>query len=182
MMTPIYKFLINWYQASDKDLPAWLERACRSDKALSKEKAFGDVLTRELQRRPSHSGSFSGDSMAARVLRQIAEEDYAAEQENSRSPLWGAWIRNAGMAVAALAVVLAGYQYLNTDDEMDGEAGVVAVVEDNSASDGILEIAEDWKNPLDQEIEYIVSDAKGALGFLANSFVPSSYLQEEDKA
>ena len=36
-----------------------------------------------------------------------------------------------------------------------------------------------WKNPLDQEIEYVLGDAKGALDFLADSFVPSSFLNSE---
>ncbi len=182
MKTPIYKFLINWYQASDKELPAWLERACKKDKRLSREKGFGDELTRELQKRPNGSTSIHADSMASRVLKQIAEEDYLAEQEEERSSAWGAWVRNAGMAVAALAVVLAGYHYLDTDPDLVGEGSAVTVVENRTATDGLLEIAEGWKNPLDQEIEYIVSDAKGALGFLADSFVPSAYLKKEDNA
>ena len=36
-----------------------------------------------------------------------------------------------------------------------------------------------WKNPLDQEIEYVFGYAKGALDFLADSFVPSSLLNSE---
>ena len=36
-----------------------------------------------------------------------------------------------------------------------------------------------WKNPLDQEIEYVLGDAKGALDFLADSFVPSIFLNSE---
>ena len=32
-------------------------------------------------------------------------------------------------------------------------------------------------NPLNQEIGYVLSDAKGALNFLKASFIPSSYLE-----
>lgn len=181
MMKPIYKLLINWYQASDKELPSWLEKACQKDATLSDEKAFGDELTQALHKRPNDSTPFEGDSMAARVLKQITEEDYLAEKEQEASPSWGAWVRNSGMAVAALAVALAGYQFLDTGSEIDdGEGGLATISENGTATDGLIDIAEDWKNPLDQEIEYIVSDAKGALGFLATTFVPSSYLSEED--
>lgn len=179
MKTSIYRILINWYQASDRDLPAWLERACEKDESLLSEKCFGEELTRELQKLPNDSTSFGEDRLAARVLKQIAEEDYLADQAKEDFPAWGTWVRNAGMAVAALAVVVAGYQYLDTDKEVGAE---VATVESSPATDDLIDIPKDWKNPLDQEIEYIVSDAKGALGFLANNFVPSSYLEEEDNA
>ncbi len=183
MKKPIYKILINWYQASDKELPAWLERACENDPSLSQERQFGDELTRALQKRPNDSTPFEGASMASRVLRQITEEDYLAEREQGESaPVWGAWVRNLGMAAAALAVALVGYQYLDTKSVVDGDGGTVAIVENDMSTDGLLEVATDWKNPLDQEIEYIVSDAKGALGFLASTFVPSSYLKDEDNA
>ncbi|MDQ8200606.1 hypothetical protein QEH56_20740 [Pelagicoccus enzymogenes] len=179
MKTSIYRLLINWYQASDKKLPAWLERACQNDPSLSDEKSFGDELTRELRSRPEAFDSMGGESMTSRVLRQIAEEDYEESQDSQASPVFGAWVRNAGLAMAALAVAFAGYRFLDTKSEIADGGEIAVVTPDQTATDGLLEIAEDWKNPLDQEIEYIVSDAKGALGFLANNFVPSSYLKEE---
>lgn len=183
MKKPIYRILINWYQASDKDLPGWLERACQKDTELSQEKALGDELTQTLQKRPNGIASPEGDSMAARVLRQIAEEDYLAERESEASAGWGAWIRNSGMAIAAFAVALAAYQFLDTSTGIgEGEGGLAVITENAASTEGLIDISEDWKNPLDQEIEYIVSDAKGALGFLATTFVPSSYLAEEDNA
>ena len=39
----------------------------------------------------------------------------------------------------------------------------------------------DWKNPLDQEIEYVLDDAKGAIGFLAENFLPSNLLKTEQE-
>lgn len=39
----------------------------------------------------------------------------------------------------------------------------------------------DWKNPLDQEIEHVLSDAKGAVGFLAESFLPSTVFGAEQE-
>lgn len=182
MMTPLYKLLIHWYQASDKELPAWLERACQGDQRLRREKAAGDELTGALRRRPRSDPHPQEETMTARVLTQIAEEDYRAGQEAASAPAWAAWTRAAGMAVAALAVALVGYQYLNTDPEVAAEAAPATVAERGPATAPLIELPRDWKTPLDQEIEYIVSDAKGALGFLANSFVPSSYLEDEDNA
>lgn len=183
MKNSIYKALINWYQSSDKPLPQWLERACAKDAELRKEQAFGEELTRALKKSPNGSEPFEADSMAAKVLNQITEEDYLSDKEAESGSAWGAWVRNAGMAAAAFAVAVAGYQFLDMEKPGGDEAEVVTVVNAEEATDGLLdEIPEDWKNPLDQEIEYIVSDAKGALGFLASTFVPSSYLADEEEA
>jgi len=181
MKKALYKTLINWYQASDKSLPAWLDRVCERDPELRGERTFGDELTRALQTPPKEASPMEGDSMAARVLKQITEEDYQVEQaETGRAPIWGAWVRNTGMAAAAFAIALAGYQFLNTENTAPSQIEIVA---NEQSSEGLLEdLAGDWKNPLDQEIEYIVSDAKGALGFLATTFVPSSYLSDEEEA
>ncbi|OUW16791.1 MAG: hypothetical protein CBD18_06220 [Opitutales bacterium TMED158] len=43
-----------------------------------------------------------------------------------------------------------------------------------TASSWMLANGSDWRNPLDEEMENIVSDAQGALDFLADSFLPSS--------
>lgn len=188
MKKAIYRLLINWYQASDNPLPAWLERACDKDANLANERGFGDELTRALKRHPNDGMPPAEGSMASRVLRQLAEEDYCAEQEQrSASPAWGAWVRGAGISVAAVALALAAYRFLDTSNSRLGGEGDVIAIDENQATDGLgedlLELGENWKNPLDQEIDYIVSDAKGALGFLATSFVPSSYLKkaESDK-
>ncbi|EDY83450.1 hypothetical protein VDG1235_3077 [Verrucomicrobiia bacterium DG1235] len=185
MKKPLYKILINWYQASDKPLPKWLEQACQKDETLANERDFGDELTLVLKKRPNDSMSIAEDSMASRVLRQITEEDYLAEQERTNGvSVWAGWIRSAGMAAAALALTVVAYQFLNTDRELPNEENAITVVANGQATDGIaddlLTVSEDWKNPLDQEIEYIVSDAKGALGFLATNFVPSSYLKKSN--
>jgi len=39
----------------------------------------------------------------------------------------------------------------------------------------------DWKNPLDQGIESVLSAAKGAVGFLAESFLPSTMFGTEQE-
>lgn len=181
MKKTIQTFLINWYQASDKPLPKWLERACEKDRSLALERELGDELTTSLKQRPNGSSPIAGDSMAARVMRQITEEDYAADQEMDRKASWGGWVRSAGMAMAVVALVAVAIQFLDTNTQGPIDNVVVKTTDPSPAANpetDLLEIGTDWKNPLDQEIEYIVSDAKGALGFLANSFVPSSYLKK----
>ncbi|MBC2607450.1 hypothetical protein [Pelagicoccus albus] len=186
MKKSLYRIAINWYQASDKPLPAWLERACQKDDSLAAEKRFGDDLTRSLKRSPNDREPITGDDMASRVLRQITEEDYLAEQQQSDSSAgFAGWARGVGMAAAAFTIALGAYQFLDTDNGLPngGESGAIVMIESEKATDGLLEdVTEDWKNPLDQEVEYIVSDAKNALSFLATTFVPSSYLVSDENA
>lgn len=182
MKKAIYRRLINWYQVSDRELPKWLDAACEKDASLAQERRFGDELTHALQKRPNHQGSCEGPSMAARVLKQIAEEDYLAERAPDAASVWSSWIRPAGVAMAVCAFAFAAYQYLDTNSGLDDEVGTAIAVRENVATDALPEMPADWKNPLDQEIENIVSDAKGALGFFAATFVPSSYLNEDDQA
>lgn len=179
----LQRALVNWYQVSEKPLPRWLKRACDKDSELGKEKAFGEELTRALRKRPNDSGSSVGDNMAARVLNQISEEDYRAHQEESASGNWGVWLRSSGFAAAVLTMGLVMYQFLGTDvADSDSEAEVLVVNEDDATAGSSDEMAEDWQNPLDQEMDYIVADAKGAIGFLASSFIPSSYLEQSEEA
>lgn len=57
-------------------------------------------------------------------------------------------------------------------ESQDAAPSLVKVIEQ------LKESRTDWKNPLDQEIEYVVSDARGALDFIASNFLPSSMLAE----
>lgn len=181
MKKTIQKILINWYQTSDKPLPRWLERACENDESLAMERDLGEDLTVSLKQRPNGSSPIAGDNMAAKVMRQITEEDYAAEQQQGRKMSRGGWVRSAGMAMAVVALVAVAIQFMDTNSQGPVDDVIVKSADPSptlSADEDLLELGTDWKNPLDQEIEYIVSDAKGALGFLANSFVPSSYLKK----
>lgn len=190
MKQALYRFLINWYQAGDKPLPRWLEQASEKDKSLAKERAFGDELTRSLRERPNEAPRIAEDSMVSRVMRQITEEDYQAEQ--SRGPVGeasGGWLRTAGLvAMACAAIALAVQVWLprsGDDVPVTPIAGVDHEVTeelvDALEADKLLALGEDWKNPLDQEIEYVISDAKGALDFLATSFVPSGMLKKVER-
>ena len=193
MKTAIYRFLINWYQSSDKPLPAWLKRACDANSELRDEQTFGEELTRSLKKRPSSETRYQSSDMTARVMRRITEENFQADQREFASRR-GGFLRSAGWAVAACAVAILGFQAWNSSDVgpvpsgNGGDGPPIAEVEDAGSGLETLALQDaldgDWKNPLDQEIEYVISDAKGALNFLTSSFVPSGMLkkpQSEDQ-
>ena len=188
MKRRILSALIDWYQSSDQELPAWLDRACRKDPVLAKERAEGEILTRALERAPQPRPGKSRSNLAAKVMRQITEEDYAAAQAGSGSSgfAWAGWIAKSG-AVAAVALVAAVvFQFRTDDQKVEPEAADPAPLAVNEEpidlpqiDPSAIQIDEDWENPLNKEIKYVISDAKGALGFLANSFVPKRYLEDE---
>lgn len=189
MKKAVCRFLINWYQASDAPLPAWLQRASDKDATLAEERDLGDSLTRSLRQSPNESEDFGADSMAARVMRQITEENYLAEQEERSQFAWGGWMRGASLAACACVIAVLAVQFgvFRSSDKIDsdtiqvsptGELASSAMSVEGSVGDALLPLASDWKNPLDQEIEYVISDAKGALGFLADNFVPKSMLKK----
>lgn len=195
MKRMIYRILVNWYLASDKELPAWLKRACRQDKTLADELTAGDELTAALKSRPKERvPSLGSDSITSKVMMRITEEDYAAEQESldkESGTAWVGWARTLGAAAVACVIAVIGIQNWMTQhgDKIAPDNGIVVtstqpvdgIVEDAEIkADELLELGAQWKNPLDQEIEYVLSDAKGALDFLATNFVPSGILKKVD--
>lgn len=188
MKKTLYKYLINWRLAGDKPLPQWLERACERDPELAAERDAGDGLTRALRERPQDPLPPLGESMASRVLCQITEEDYLETPHDAKSGFaWASALRSAGLVAAALGMVAVGYQFFRqaSNGGVDSQApGAVALVDsvEAGASDAaeILQLGKNLKNPLDQEIEYVLSDARGALDFLTSSFVPSSLLKKDE--
>ncbi len=198
MKKALNRWLINWYQAADRPLPAWLERACQRDPQLARERQRGDALTAALSRRPRSPDTFAGSSsMADRVLRQITEEDYRAAEAAEKAEGsfgWLAFRRVASLAAVACLLAVGGIRWWQGGDE-PSPAPIVAenheqtprlvVIETQlelpelpAAKRGIANIERTLakaNNPLDQEIEYMISDAKGALDFLADSFVPTRY-------
>ncbi|MDQ8203089.1 hypothetical protein [Pelagicoccus sp. SDUM812003] len=188
MKQAINRFLINWYQASDKPLPKWLRAACSKDNALEEELRRGDELTRCLRKRSETSNTaWECEGMANRVMTQITREDYAAElarkeEDAPASSAWVPWVRSIGSGAIACAIAIYAVQnWMSHRQDVETATQIVQALPDDASvetvedlGDNLLEMGAGWKNPLDQEIEYVLSDAKGALGFLADSFVPSS--------
>ena len=184
MKRTLYTFLINWYQASDKPLPGWLKRACDSDETMAQERRFGDELTASLRQKPKEGNPFGESSLASKVHQRITEEDFEAEQsETSEGYGFVRFFQYAGLAAAACLVAAIAFKFTQSgpgENESLDKGGMVAGVDEipMTLNPDLVELGEAWINPLDQEIEYVLSDAKGALDFLKSSFVPSSYLKD----
>lgn len=197
MKRAVLKTLISWYQTTDQVLPKWLERACQKDPALAEEKAHGDQLTGLLSQKPREPKEFAGSNLSARVMRQITEENYEAEQAETRSVNWSVLVRWSGITAVACMLGIVGVQlwlqdqspeqagYVNTPEAASSDATTTASTTDSSDAAPLpnlrpemLRIDDDWSNPLDKEIGYVVSDAKEALDFLTDRFIPKRYLDE----
>lgn len=201
MKRKFYRWMVEWKQANEQPLPKWLEAACERDPVLARERERGEALTRSLRRSVAKEADplMGTRSLADRVLRQIAEEDYQAareaEETAGRSLGWFALWRNASLAALACMAVVASVVWFERGEEPGpGPAPIGEVVKPRIivvetplplpelpkvAGLAKLESTLARPNPLDQEIEYMIADAKGALGFLANSFVPSQFLADE---
>lgn len=183
MKQAIYRFLINWYQVSDKPLPQWLKNACKQDANLDFEQELGESLTRSLKKDPNVETFASESSMASRVMLQITEEDYQAEQQEPERSWAGVFRGATYVAAACFVAVIAFNVWTGSNSNNFPEVSDMAF----TAVDGPTDFAEigtellSMQNPLDQELEYMLSDAKGALDFLTTSFVPSSFIKSEEE-
>lgn len=178
----VIKNLIRWYQACDKELPQWLVDACRRDKGLLQERQAGDALTCSLKAKPESELVDWDSSLVGDVMSRIAAEDLSAEKQSWSRGSPFAW-RPVFVSLAAVAVFAVALQvWVTTEQPDDAKSYASSTVEALPEVD-LTEDLERIRNPLDQEVEYALADARSALGFLANRFVPSSYLEkmaEED--
>ena len=93
--------------------------------------------------------------------------------------------------IAACVAIALAYQWVGIQSEPGNDYiaknGVTESPMDSDTMEVLPEVItrladkSGWKNPLDQEIDYVFGYAKGALDFLADSFVPSSFLNSERK-
>ncbi len=176
MKKRIQLFLIRWYEASDKPLPQWLERACDDDLVLGLELDEERDLTRELKSKPKRESLEPNPDLANRIMRSLDER----ETPDASPVPW----KEISFGIAACVAIALAIQFVNNPSE-SGETLIVENAPTVESKEVLLSAPEflanvnDWKNPLDQEIEYVMEDAKGALDFLAESFLPSSVLNPE---
>jgi len=183
MRKRIILFLIRWYETFDKPLPNWLERACDKDIALGLELDEERELTSELSQKPDWSPVKPNPFQAERIIACLEEEERPVM---ARTTPW----REISIGVAACIAIAIAYQWIGSqpnpaDSEMivetqpDGDALNAEQSQVIIANLNRVAKESDWKNPLDQEIEYVLGDAKEAIDFLADSFVPSSFRSSE---
>lgn len=183
MKKRIILFLIRWYETFERPLPKWLERACDKDIALGLELDEERELSSELNQKPDWSPVKPNPFQAERIIACLEDEERPVE---TRTIPW----REISIGVAACIAIAITYQWIGSQPNPSDSELIVEKepVEDAFSADepqvliaNINRAAEnrDWKNPLDQEIEYVLGDAKGAIHFLADSFVPSTFLSSE---
>jgi len=157
--------LITWYELSDKPLPQWLKRKCDSDPSLQDRLRMEQSLTAELKHGVEEKVREPNPFLKERILRAIDEADRIPEQTTP-------WLRGAVLAGSACLVAALVWQVsvLNVAENDLGDFNSITLY------DIAKDAQSDWIIPLDQEIEYVVSDARGALDFIASNFLPSSML------
>ncbi len=163
-------------------MPSWLKRRLSSDPELKERLEREKEITRKLSNRDSDN---VGPSPYL-VERIIANLD-GAERTSETVFSW----KQIPAALAACLAVFVAFQWNGQNEESDSHIARETVHDRDATTwavddvpmfqaEGLLANA-DWKNPLDQEIEHVLNDAKGAVGFLAESFLPSTILGTEQE-
>lgn len=186
MINAVYRFLIDWHLSNDSSVPEWLAKKAEKDAALS-QYLDGELGLNRLLSAPKHNpqtGSSQSD-LAERILAKLDsdEEDESPVVMNPPIPFRTITYSLGGVA----AILVLGISLWNKDVILEEDSPVVTVATvtevkptpaNTTLSVDLEKINEDWKNPLDQEIEFVVSDARDALRFLATSFLPEEIAKE----
>lgn len=179
MKTHLYTFFIRWYSAQGKPLPRWVESACEKNADLHRERTLEDELSRQLKVSPEARQAHSDVAeLSAQVLAALREEVGTPSPDSmpQSAPTLNWRIVAFPLAAAAAIALLITFSHPRLGEDpaiIDGGITVAAV--SNLPDFEIIDVeTSPWKNPLDQEVENVLTDAKGAMGFLASSFLPSS--------
>lgn len=183
MKKHIIIFLVRWYESLDKPMPTWLERACDQDTVLGIELDEERALTRALKTKPERGPVVPNPIAAERIIACLDDKERPVVPKL-------AW-REISIGIAACIAIAIVYQWFGYQTDSDGtivmENGIIEEKVDapESATEignaEIVAFKNEWKNPLDQEIEYVLGDAKEAIDFLADTFLPSGFLSPERK-
>ncbi len=183
MRKQILIFLVRWHETFDKPLPRWLERACEKDVALGLEWDEEREFTNELECKPDWEPVKPNPFLTERIIACLDDKERPVVSKI-------AW-KEISIGIAACVAIALTYQWVGSQSQSDD-----AIVADKGSSETSLDFKtveilpeivtqvadkNEWKNPLDQEIEYVLGDAKDAIDFLADSFVPKSFLNPERK-
>lgn len=182
MKKRLLEFLVEWHEVSEKPMPSWLKRRLKRDLELRESYQREKEITRKLSNRDPERVE-PNPYLAERIIANLDGSERTKETDFSWKPIPIAIA--AGLAV--FAVVQWNGQIEESGDSIAGETasdrGAAALARDQVPifeAEGLLAGA-DWENPLDQEIERVFIDAKGAVGFLAESFLPSTVLDPEQE-
>ena len=160
MKKRIQRFLISWYSISDKPMPNWLRSACDKDIGLQLDLEEEQRLSGALKN--GYEGHVeSPDNQSIRRILEELGEGGSSEPEVKASP----W-KEIAIGVAACVGIAIAIQWGRVSTESHEE--VVLEIESSPRDlSKVWSLAEaDWKNPLDKEMENVLSDAQGAIDFL----------------
>jgi len=178
----ILEFLVECHEVSDRPMPVRLERRLKSDPELKVSHEREREVTRRLSRRDPESGEPS-PFLAERIIANLDGTELMRETAFS-------W-KSITVALVACLTVAVAFHWSSQTRESDGHIARDAAGDREATplaageipfyqAEGLLSDT-DWKNPLNQEIERFLSDAKGAVGFRAESFLPTTVLDTEQK-
>lgn len=183
MKKRFYSFLVRWCSIQGNPLPAWLTRACGEDPRLRAEHLSEEVLSADLreQRIPAQVHPDAG-ALSAKILAALrAEGKTSSERRLETSTMVSVWKVVVCPVAAAIGVAFFLTIRVSTSSGHVPEAALVSVdrvFEAPAGDTGLMEAGwAGWVNPLDREVEYVLEDAKGAVAFLASSFLPRRVTQ-----
>lgn len=175
-MKTIYKFMIKWYFSIEKEVPRWLEKKANSNRELAVylrgEKEFNALLSGSLRQQRN----VESEDLAASILKAVEDSSKSTPESvviDARKYFRPLVLSTAG--IAALLVLTFSLRNGSERVEVESVDEVQLAQVERVDEKAPFVVKTSWKNPLDQEIEYVVSDAKGALLFLANNFLPKDY-------
>lgn len=182
MKTFFQKVLIRWFHASDRPLPGWLARACECTPELAKERDAEGSLSRRLgsDARPAQRGA--SPYLAQRVAGAVREVPKGHESGRWSLLPQITWV--AAACVVALLVVRLDFLGGPEKGTADADTSVAAIAPASSSISAVHAASPGdrlpgWVNPLDQEVDDVIADARGALQFLATSFLPTGGKQNK---
>ncbi|MEM9158790.1 MAG: hypothetical protein AAGB46_07035 [Verrucomicrobiota bacterium] len=169
-MKSLYRLLISWYELSDNALPRWLREKVESDPGLQDTIRLEKSLSAELKHGGDELSREPNPFLKDRILRALDEADRIPESNTS----WVKWATVGG--AACLAAVVVWNADLSFESEKPGNdiAQIIEIIGDVDR-----EALQSSPNPLGAELNNVILDARGAIGFLASNFVPRSLLEDE---
>lgn len=178
MKKGLLRMWIRWRLASGETLPEWLQRACQRDADLRRELELERSLSERLRgdaARDERSVATPVGSLE-RAMEAVHREEGRGRRRRGES-FFGNWrprLALAAVAAVALAVALVLFD--------GGERGqplaeqpekAMPLAEEAPLAINVKNILDtDWKNPLDQEFEYLLADGKRAVDFVIGNFSP----------
>ncbi|HRE07667.1 MAG TPA: hypothetical protein PKX00_18775 [Opitutaceae bacterium] len=181
MKTALLRFLVRWYQASDQNLPPWLDRACQRTPSLAATLQEEALLSSRLRAHPRQADIAPSPFLKSKVLHTLTRE---AVDRDETAPAARWTMPSAAVAGALALVLLLAAVWLSREPAGSGVSdrpALAAVTPHPTPLPAPVSVAQqipqNWANPLDAEMASVVADADRAVRFLASAFLPSESVE-----